>query len=270
MQPLRVPPIITLTTDFGLADHYVGTMKGVLLNICPDARLVDISHEVPAFSIYAGAYAIAQAAPFFPPGTVHVVVVDPGVGTSRKAVLLEAEKQYFIAPDNGVLSLIFLRHRNAKIWEITNRRLWRNSLSNTFHGRDLFAPVAAALANGSARPDDVGSQLEEIITLPDLQPAETQPGFWRGRVLSVDHFGNVITNFLCAEFREIMQGDFALLAREQKIVEFRTTFGQAPDGLCFAYCGSSEYIEIGMNQRSAAQYLEIAPGDTVALRVTIV
>lgn len=269
MKPLRVPPIITLTTDFGLTDHYVGTMKGVLLSGCADVRIVDISHDIPAFSIYAGAYVIARAAPFFPPGTVHVVVVDPGVGTARRALLVEVKKQYFVAPDNGVLSLFLLRHGEAKIREITNRSLWRNPASLTFHGRDVFAPVAAALASGSARPEDVGPELEQITLLPDLEPAETEPGLWHGRVLSVDHFGNVITNFVCFEFPEVVRGEFTLCAGKKQIVEFRPTFGEAPEGLCFAYRGSSDYIEIGINQGSAAAYLGAVPGDAVTLRVTI-
>ncbi len=269
MKPLRVPPIITLTTDFGLADHYVGTMKGVLLSGCPDARIVDISHEIPAFSTYAGAYAIARAVPFFPPGTVHVLVVDPGVGTARKPLLVEADKQYLIAPDNGVLSLFLQHHGNATIWEITNRSLWRNPASATFHGRDVFAPVAAALASGSARPEDVGPELDQITLLPDLQPVESEPGLWHGRVLSVDHFGNVITNFAGFDFPEVVRGEFTLCAAKKQITDFRPTFGDAAEGLCFAYIGSSDYIEIGINQRSAAAYLGISPGEAVTLRVTI-
>lgn len=264
----RVPPVITLTTDFGLADHYVGTMKGVLLSGCPDAQIVDISHEIPPFSTYAGAYAISQAAPFFPPATVHVIVVDPGVGTARRALLLQLQKQYFIAPDNGVLSLAMLRHP-AKMWEIANRSLWRKPVSDTFHGRDIFAPVAAALANGSAQPQDVGPEIEQITTLPDLEPSETEAGFWRGRILSIDHFGNVITNFHIGDFPEIVRDDFALTVGDRHISEFRATFGEAPNGLCFAYLGSSGYVEVGINQSSAAEYLGIAPGDAVTLRVTI-
>src|SRR5581483_10205191 len=132
----RAAPIVTFTTDFGLADHYAGTMKGVLLSRCPEARLVDISHEIPPFSIHAGAYAIDQAAPYFPPRTVHVVVIDPGVGTARRAVLLEALGQYFIAPDNGVLSMIAARDKNWRAFEIANPALWASSPSSTFHGRD--------------------------------------------------------------------------------------------------------------------------------------
>ena len=269
MKPRHAPQIITLTTDFGLTDHYVGTMKGVLLKRCPKAQIIDISHEIPPFSLYAGAYAISQAAPFFPTASIHVVVVDPGVGTTRRALLAQANKQYFIAPDNGVLSLVLLHQKNVRIREITNRKLWQNPVSDTFHGRDVFAPAAAALASGMAKPDDVGPELEQITMLPDLEPFEDQKGQWRGRILSVDHFGNVITNFRRDQFPGISPGNFTLSAGERQVTEFRTTFGDAPKGLCFAYFGSSGYVEIGINQSSAAEYLGVAAGDTVTLQVTI-
>jgi S-adenosyl-L-methionine hydrolase (adenosine-forming) len=268
MMPSRRPPIITLTTDFGLTDHYVGTMKGVILSRCPDASIVDISHEIPAFSTYAGAYAIAQAVPFFPPGTAHVVVVDPGVGTSRKALVVEAGGQYFIAPDNGVLSLICVRNSDAKIWEISSQSLWLKPISNTFHGRDVFAPVAAAIAGNSAVPKDLGPQIKQMTILPDLLPAEISPGSWRGRVLSVDHFGNIVTNFSSADFSRIAESRFALHVGKEEITEFRNTFGEA-DTLCFAYFGSSGYLEVGINQRSAAEHLEVRAGELVLLRVRI-
>jgi len=269
MQPSRIPPIITLITDFGFVDHYVGTMKGVLLSRCPDARLIDISHEIPAFSIHAGAYAIDQAAPYFPPGTVHVVVVDPGVGTERKAILVEALEQYFIAPDNGVLSLILARDQNAKGYEITNRDLWLPSPSSTFHGRDVFAPVAAALACGAARPRNVGSFASQIVRLAGFSAQQSESGLWRGAVLSIDRFGNIITNFKASELPILESSEFALRVKDREITAFRKTFGDAPAGLCFAYFGSSGYLEIGANQRNAAADLGIKVGEAVTLRVTI-
>lgn len=267
MQPSREPPIITLTTDFGLADHYVGTMKGVLLSRCPDARLVDIAHEIPAFSIRAAAYILDQAAPYFPAGTVHLVVIDPGVGTARKPVLVEALEQQFVAPDNGVLSMIVARDAAAKMYEITNRDLWLPSPSSTFHGRDIFAPVAAALANRSAVAKHVGPLAPAIELLSDLNPEQTAAGLWQGRVLSVDRFGNVITNFSAAIFSQIASSRFALCVPTREITAFRATFGEAPQGLSFAYFGSSGYIEIGMNQGNAAAELKVGPEDSISLRL---
>jgi S-adenosylmethionine hydrolase len=254
-------PIITLTTDFGLADHYVGTMKGVLLSGCPEGQIVDITHDIPPFALYAGAYAIDQAAPYFPPGTIHVVVVDPGVGTSRKPLLVEALGQLFIAPDNGVLSLIVARDSGAICREAANRRLWLPGPSSTFHGRDVFTPLAAALASGTARPEDAGPTIAKIELLPDIDPMETEPGVWCGKVLSIDRFGNLITNF------KVLRGSFSLTIGNSDITEFRQTFGEAAEGLIFAYPGSSGYLEVGMNRRSAAALLQVGPGDNITLRL---
>lgn len=267
------PPIITLTTDFGLTDHYVGVMQGVLLSRCPQASLVDITHEIAPFSLYGGAFAVDQAAPYFPAGTIHLVVVDPGVGTARKPLMIEALGQIFIAPDNGVLSLVAARDQNLRARELANRDLWLPSPSHTFHGRDIFAPVAAALASGSAQVMDVGPEIEFIQLLPDLEPVQQEQGVWRGKVLSVDRFGNVITNFKAAKFKN----KFSLRIGSREVRKFRQTFGEGPthargeshENLCFAYEGSSGYVEIGMNRRSAAASLRASPGDSVTLRDTI-
>jgi S-adenosylmethionine hydrolase len=273
MLSVSKPPIITLTTDFGLTDHYVGVMQGVLLSRCPDAYLVDITHEIPPFSLYGGAYAVDQAAPYFPPATVHLVVVDPGVGTARKPLLVEALGQIFVAPDNGVLSLIAARDVNLRAREITNSDLWLPNPSNTFHGRDIFAPVAAAIACGSAQVQDVGPTLDNIQLLPDLEPVQQDQGVWRGKVLSVDRFGNVITNFKAANFK----AKFSLRIGSREVRKFRQTFGNVrgpatgdtSDTLCFVYAGSSGYLEVGMNRRSAATSLQVSPGDSITLRDTI-
>ena len=257
-------PILTLTTDFGLTDHYVGTMKGVILSRCPDAHIIDITHGVPAFSLWPGAYTIDQAASYFPLGTIHVVVVDPGVGTERRAILVEAIGQRFIAPDNGVLSMILSRDPGAPVREITNQQLFLPTLSATFHGRDLFAPVAAALASGSASPEQVGPILSNAERLPHLEPVQDAPDHWTGTVLSVDHFGNVITNFKAARFRI---GEFSLHIHGQAVTTFRNTFGDAPaKGECFAYVGSSGFLELARNQDSAATLLGAAPGDKIGLQ----
>jgi S-adenosylmethionine hydrolase len=260
MEESRRRPIITLTTDFGLADHYVGTMKGVLLSRCPDAQLVDISHEIPCFSIWAGAYTIDQAAPFFAPQTVHLVIVDPGVGTSRRPILAEALGQYFIAPDNGVLSLVLRRHPHFTVREITRRDLWLEPVSATFHGRDLFASSAAAIASGFVKPDEIGPKVQKPELLPDIDPIETRPGVWRGKVLSIDHFGNVITNFAHNQFAQISSKRFLLSVGQYEIRNFRETFGAARAGELFAYFGSSGYIEIGINQQNAAKQIDAIPG----------
>jgi len=262
------PPIITLTTDFGLEDHYAGTMKGVILSRCPDAQLVDITHNVARFNLYAGAYTIHQSAPYFPPGCLHLVVIDPGVGTERKPLLVEASKQLFIAPDNGVLSLILARDPIAKVREISNRNSWLPSASATFHGRDIFAPVAAALASGEINPEDVGPILDEAVVLGELEPHEIERSHWQGIVLSVDHFGNVITNFKIDKFRAALAGKFSLEAGTGRVTEARKTFAEAEPHLCFAYAGSSGYFEIGINQGDAGAHLMLKPGDRAELWIT--
>jgi S-adenosylmethionine hydrolase len=181
--------------------------------------------------------------------------------------------QIFVAPDNGVLSLIAARDVNLRAREITNSDLWLPNPSNTFHGRDIFAPVAAAIACGSAQVRDVGPTLDNIQLLPDLEPVQQDQGVWRGKVLSVDRFGNVITNLKAANFKT----KFSLRIGSREVRKFRQTFGNVrgpatgdtSDALCFIYAGSSGYLEVGMNRRSAAASLQVSPGDSITLRDTI-
>ena len=268
MPPASRRPIVTLTTDFGLQDHYVGTMKGVILGRCPEAHVIDISHEIPPFSIYAGAYAIDQAARYFPVGTVHVVVIDPGVGTARRAMLAEAGSQYFVAPDNGVLSMVLARDAGAKMRAVTNSDFFLDRPSTTFHGRDIFAPAAAALASGQARPDQLGPELLKAEILFDLCPVQIDSGHWRGRVLSVDRFGNAITNFKASDFPRLAGGKFKLTTGAQAVTEWRDTFAGASPGECFVYVGSSGYLELGMNQKRAAQHLLVEPGSPLEFHIS--
>src|SRR5579871_4098431 len=164
-------PILTLTTDFGLSDHYVGVMKGVILGIAPAARIVDLSHQVSAYETGEAAFTIAQAYPHFPKKTVHVIVVDPGVGTARRPILAEAAGQFFVAPDNGVLGMIYTREKH-KVRFITNDRYFRKPVSRTFHGRDIFAPVAAHLAKGVA-PARLGKIIQDYLRPASATPERT-------------------------------------------------------------------------------------------------
>jgi S-adenosylmethionine hydrolase len=260
-------PVITLTTDFGTTDHYVGTMKGVILRHCPQAQIIDITHEVPPFSIYTGAYAIEQAAPYFPEGAAHIVVVDPGVGTARKPLVVAARNQYFIAPDNGVLSLITGGGNDFKAFEIARPDLLHPDMSSTFHGRDLFAPTAAALAGKRFMPQDVGPELDGIIQIAEMWPKRIRPDWWHGKLLSIDRFGNVITNFKAADFLGIQRQSFRLEIGSYMITRYYNTFGEAPAGQPFVYAGSSSYLEVGMNQESAARELGASVGQSISLRL---
>ena len=259
--------MITLTTDFGSADHYVAAMKGVLTSLAPEARVVDVTHDLPAFAILAGAHAIRQAAPFFPPGTIHVVVIDPGVGTSRRALLVDTGHQFFIGPDNGVFSFVLKENPDALVWELTNRRLWLDEVSSTFHGRDIFAPVAAALAAGKAKPKDTGWRCGDPVILEALEPKQIKRGVWRGTVLSVDRFGNVITNFASNGFAAEREPKLVFEFGRRRVTAFHQTFGEAGPGELFSYPGSSGYLEIAINQRSAASLLDAVSGMAITLRL---
>ncbi|HEX4232395.1 MAG TPA: SAM-dependent chlorinase/fluorinase [Bryobacteraceae bacterium] len=261
---MKPHPIITLTTDFGISDHYVGAMKGVILGRCPEADIIDISHAGASFSIWSGAYTIQQAAPYFPPGTVHVVVVDPGVGTARKAIVVEALDQIFVGPDNGVFSLVLSRAGKFAAREIVDERLVLPSPSTTFHGRDIFAPAAATIACGAVSFSEIGPIVANPIVLSPLEPESAGPGVWEGRVLSVDHFGNLITNFAARDFES---QSFRMTMGWVEVSLRYATFAEAPEGAIFCYAGSSGYLEIAMNRESAAARLHAHPGDSITLRV---
>jgi hypothetical protein len=254
--------IITLTTDFGLHDHFVGTMKGVILSIAPRARIVDLTHGVATYNVGEGAFEIALAWRYFPKGTIHVVVVDPGVGSSRRPLLVEAGGHYFIGPDNGVFSMIY-DTAEAKVREITNPKLMLGVVSRTFHGRDIFAPAAAHLAKG-APPSRFGAEVRDAVRLPSLQPVK-QDKAWRGAVLKVDRFGNLITNFHVPRLPDRKTVPVEVRVGGARIHRFALTYADASPGELFVVVGSSQYLEIAANQASAAQMLKCGPGATVEI-----
>lgn len=258
-------PILTLTTDFGLSDHYVGTMKGVILGICPEARIVDISHDVKPFEIGEGGYAIAQAYRYFPKKTVHVVVVDPGVGTARRPILMEAAGQYFVAPDNGVLAAIYGREEH-KIRLISNDAYFLKPVSRTFHGRDIFAPVAAHLASGVA-PALLGKIVKDYLRPVFEKPQRTGKRTWMGRILRIDRFGNVVTNFHASEFPDLERRNFTLTVGLSAVEVMARSYAECGPGELFAIVGSSGYVEVSVGQASAAKAIGCETGAAVELRV---
>jgi S-adenosylmethionine hydrolase len=254
-------PILTLTTDFGLSDHYVGTMKGVILGICPRAQLVDISHQASPFVIAEGAWLIAQAYRYFPPKTVHLVVVDPGVGSERRPILMEAAGQYFVAPDNGVLAMVYAREKHS-VRLISNPRYFPQPVSRTFHGRDIFAPVAAHLATGVA-PARVGKRIADYVRPPFASPRQTGARTWEGQILKIDHFGNVITNFHQDDFPQVEQ----LAIGRWKACRLVASYAEAPADELVVIAGSSGYLEVSLNQASAAEKIGCQAGDSCQIRV---
>jgi S-adenosylmethionine hydrolase len=260
-------PVITLLTDFGIADHYVAAMKGVILTICPQAELVDISHDVTPFAIAEGAYALAQAWRYFPKGTVHLAVVDPGVGSARRAIVAEVSGHRFVAPDNGLLTMVLESGPSHKIREITAWRYFHQPVSNTFHGRDIFAPVAAHLAKGV-----LTSRLGKLVVDPVVgsfaKPIQLSRNRWLGTILKVDRFGNIITNFDWATFQSIASARFGLKLAGKALTTYSATYADAPAGKLFAIHGSTGYIEISINQSHAASMLGASPGVPVELKLT--
>ena len=241
-------------------------MKGVILGIAPRIPVIDITHDLAPFDITEGAFTIAQAYRYFPRGTVHVVVVDPGVGSERRPILAEMAGQYFIAPDNGLLSMIWGREPDKKVRHITNEKYFLHPVSRTFHGRDVFSPVAAHLASGvpAAR---FGKRIEDYVKLTIDKPTRTGKRVWTGVILKVDRFGNLITNLHIDEFADLHTRPFELNAGLQQISKLVTTFSDcAPQQLC-VYTGSSGYLEVAVNQGSASKLLGVRSGSPVELTI---
>jgi S-adenosylmethionine hydrolase len=258
-------PILTLTTDFGLSDHYVGAMKGVILGICPAARIVDITHDITPYEITEGAYTIAQVYRTFPKKTIHVVVVDPGVGTSRRPILLEAAGQYFIAPDNGVLSMIYSREK-SKVRLIANDRYFRKPVSQTFHGRDIFSAVAAHLAAG-VLPSSVGKPIEDFLKPSFQNPVQTGKRAWNGQVLKVDRFGNIVTNYHVDDFPDLARRQFVFGIGIQQTSVLARNYAETAPGELFAIVGSSGYYEISVREASAGRATGCTAGSPVELTI---
>jgi S-adenosylmethionine hydrolase len=263
------PPVITLLTDFGSSDHYVGAMKGVILGICPDARLVDISHEISPYAITEAAFALSQAWTCFPDGTVHLVVVDPGVGSARRPLLVEAAGHRFVAPDNGVLTMLYEAVPAHEVREITAYRYFRQPVSRTFHGRDIFAPVAAGLANGAngIAPMEIGPRIADYVRFRFAKPAQTGPKTWIGTVLKVDRFGNLITNFPSETWQRLMTEPFGMKVGARMLARMASNYAEMPADELFVIAGSAGFLEVSLNRGSAAKEAGTASGDNLELRL---
>lgn len=260
-------PIISLITDFGSSDHYAGTMKGVILGICPDAQIVDITHEIFNYAIAEAAFTLGQAWAYYPRGTVHLIVVDPGVGSRRRPLLAEAGGHCFIAPDNGVLTIALEAAGECKVREITASRYFRKPMSQTFHGRDIFAPVAAHVAKGVA-PARFGKRIEDYIRLPLARPVQTGPGQWEGAILKIDHYGNAVTNFRTESWSgHLAAGPFQITIRGHRVAVVASSYAEMKAEDLFVIGGSAGFLEISIREGSAAALTGCALGDTVELRL---
>ncbi len=256
--------VVSLTSDFGLKDPYAAEMKAAVLNICPSATIVDITHEVEKFNVRTGAFMLASAARYFPEGTVHIAVVDPGVGTQRRPIIVETKRGFFVGPDNGVLMLSAEEFGISYVREITSRRFMLVHVSHTFHGRDVFAPAAAHLANG-VDPEEFGPIILDVVKPQFVQVTRSRNAV-SGEIIYVDDFGNTITNIPArdlAAFRgNIVQVELPSHTQQMKVL---STYGEAKLNEPLVLVGSHGFAEIALNQGNAAAMYQAKPGDTVTL-----
>lgn len=259
--------VVTLLTDFGVADYFVGAMKGAILSVNPHVQLIDITHDIPPHDIRAGAFMLLASFESFPSGTIHVAVVDPGVGSSRRPVLVEGGGHFFVGPDNGLFGYVYERLREFRVVHLTRERYFRTHVSSTFHGRDIFAPIAGALSNG-VEPDALGEPVGDFVRLESPAPLRLPDGTLEGSIIHIDRFGNCITNFSPRDLSEdVLKAGARLVVGEHVVNAFRHFFAgegsetQEP----FVIPGSAGFLEIAFNGDSAARRLNIKRGQPVRL-----
>jgi S-adenosyl-L-methionine hydrolase (adenosine-forming) len=261
-------PVVALLTDFGTRDHYAGTMKGVLLTICADVTLVDISHDIPPHDVLTAALELAAACKYFPVGTIFLVVVDPGVGSSRRGIAAETAEHRFVAPDNGVLTAVFRDSPPKRVVELTERRYARPTVSRTFEGRDRFAPAAAWLAKGvelSALGRPISGYQRIEIPAPEISDAAIA-----GCVLRVDRFGNLVTNIERRSVEALAKGGagIQIAAGPHTIARVVATYAEASPGEVCALFGSTDHLEIAANAANASERLQLERGARVIVTRT--
>jgi S-adenosylmethionine hydrolase len=265
---MKLPPLITLLTDFGADSPYVAAMKGVILSVSPHARIVDVTHSVPHQDVRRGAWTWEETAPWFPPGTIHVGVVDPGVGTSRRLVCAVIDGSPFLAPDNGLLDRLARRRAPATIVELSNREFWLPHVSNTFHGRDVLAPTAAHLSRG-VDVAQLGPPVERLIELhwPEVL---VMPGKIQGTVRSIDSFGNLITDVAADKLADVPTDPERVRIRcdEHETQGLFKTYGEQPPMTLLALIGSSGYLELAIVEENASLMLGVRTGTPVTVEWT--
>lgn len=262
--------VITLLTDFGNADYFVAAVKGVILTINPLATLVDITHEIPPQDIEAGAFTLLSCYRDFPAGTIHVGVVDPGVGSTRRPIVVNAGSHYFVGPDNGLFSYVLDREPSHQVFHVTASEYFRETPSTTFHGRDIFAPVAAALSKG-LKPAKLGPQVDDEVRLAPLAAVKRRDGKVEGRIIHIDRFGNCITNLTRTDLPDT--AGKRLLIKRRVIKAFRQFYGDeggskrksSSQPELFAIWGSASFLELSINGGSAAASLKVKRGDAVTV-----
>jgi len=254
--------IVTLLTDFGTADYFSGALKGAVLAANPKALVVDITHEVPPYDVEAGAFTLRAAFETFPEGTVHVAVVDPGVGSPRRAIAVTGGGHAFVGPDNGIFGHVYERVQPFRVFHLTNEKYFRREVSPTFHGRDLFAPVAGALSRG-LHAEELGPEVSDFVRLPAASPERSPDGTLVGAIIHVDRFGNCVTNITPAELSdEAIACGARLVLAGREVRHFRRFFAEAGESLGepFAVWGSAGLLEVAVFRDSAARVLGVGRG----------
>ncbi len=259
--------LITFTTDFGVNDHFVGTMKGVIYQINPAAQIVDICNGVNPFDILDGALTIAQAYKYYPADTLHMVIVDPGVGSARRPLLVTTGKHIFLAPDNGVLSLVYEREERLSVRHITAEHYFLQPLSNTFHGRDVFAAVAGWMSKG-VEVTKFGDEITDFVRFGAPKPKPVNEKLLKGIVLKADRFGNLITNFTAHDVPQLFSDNpppFKIVIGKHEISKIKNNYAQGVPGELFGIMGSMGYLEISANRAAATKVIGVDKGTEVGI-----
>ncbi len=259
--------VVTLITDFGHNDHFVGVMKGVMVSINPEVEIVDVCHQVNSYDIFDAAYVLAQSYRFFPSDTIHLVVVDPGVGTARRPLLARTMDQKFVAPDNGVLSLVYEREENIEVRHVTSDHYFLNPVSNTFHGRDIFAPIVGWLSKG-LEVDKFGEPITDYAKFSSPKAKKVSDTLVKGVVIRIDKFGNIITNITPEDVPQLFQENppaFKIVIGQQEITKLNLAYSMGKPSEIFAMVGSSGFLEVCTNRGSAAKTLNANRGAEVGV-----
>jgi S-adenosylmethionine hydrolase len=256
--------IIALLTDFGTKDYFVGAMKGAILSVNENVKIIDISHEIPPQNISAASFTLCACYKNFPRKTIFVTVIDPGVGSKRRAILVETDDYYFAAPDNGLLSFVFDENSNFRVFELTDKKFFAEKISKTFHGRDIFAPIAAHLSKG-VKTNAFGAEIKDFVYFRTAKPQKNSMNKIEAEIIQIDRFGNLITNL---EEKDLPE-KFSLEINTKRINKLQSFFAEAETSEVFMILGSAGFLEIVAFQDSAANLLNAKIGQKILVTKTV-
>jgi S-adenosylmethionine hydrolase len=259
--------IVTLLTDFGTRDYFVGAMKGAILSVNADAQIVDLTHECPPQNVRTAGFTLFAAHPTYPQQTIHLAIVDPGVGSTRRAIVAVTENSVFVAPDNGILSFIYWQAKTFKVFQITNDKYFRKPISATFHGRDIFAPIAGVLSLG-IKPEEIGLEISDFVRFEIARPQQSDENTIAAEILHIDHFGNCITNIIREDLpKKFLEKGFSLVVNQREVTKHLDFYAQATEKEIFTIWGSANFLEIVAFKASAANLLQIGHNQSIELKI---